>query len=100
MTRRRGKRRPRDIDQPITDLATHPTETVTPKVLAENQRCDVRTIIRMIEEGALVGYKVGREWRVTTESVRAAFKAHRQDITAAALDVPHGTDTGAHPRAS
>jgi hypothetical protein len=63
----------RDIDRPIQHLPTHATETVTPKVLAANQRCDVRTILRMVESGALIGYKVGREWRIVTESARQAF---------------------------
>jgi len=71
--RRRTARRKRDIDQPITDLSTHPTETVTPAVLAAHQRCDARTIIRMIECQTLVGYKVGREWRVLTASAREMF---------------------------
>lgn len=69
----------RDIDRPIQDLATHPTETVTPKVLANYPPvcCDVRTILRMVDAGSLVGYKVGREWRITVASAREAFPVER-----------------------
>lgn len=73
--RRRTKRRLRDIDRPIVDLATHPTPAVTPAVLAAYGPidCDERTIIKMAQAGALVGYKVGREWRITVLSARRAF---------------------------
>ena len=84
--RRKTTRRLRHIDQPIVDLDTHPVETVTPKVLATCPRvcCDVRTIIRMIESGALVGYKVGREWRITTASARARNRRRRYRPTSTA----------------
>lgn len=70
---RKTQRRLRDIDAPILDLGSHPTETVTPKVMAAHERCDVRTILRMVEQGALVGYRVGREWRISVASARAVF---------------------------
>lgn len=75
MSRRKGPRRVRDIDRPIENLATHPTETVTPKVLADQQRCDRRTIMKLVEAGKLDGYRVGREWRITIASARKTFAA-------------------------
>jgi len=71
-------RRHRRIDQPIEDLATHPHPLMTVKVLAEFLECSERTITRMLEGGSLPGDKVGREWRMPTAGIRAAFPALAQ----------------------
>lgn len=73
MPRRKTKRALRDIDQPIACLSTHESPLITPKVLAAYLRCDVRTVLRMIEARAIRGFQVGREWRIHTESARRAF---------------------------
>lgn len=66
-------RRHRRIDQPIADLATHPPLFVTVNVLAEYLEVERDTIVRMITAGSLFAYKVGREWRIPTQSAQAAF---------------------------
>lgn len=77
------RRLARDIDMPIVDLATHPSREVTLKVLAAYLQCDPRTLIRMMtdREQSLVGYKVGREWRIPTSEARAAFPVKQQVTT-------------------
>jgi excisionase family DNA binding protein len=69
------RRRPREVDRPIEDLGTHSAREVTVRVLAHHLECDPRTIVRMIAERTLAAYKVGREWRVVTESARQAFRS-------------------------
>lgn len=63
----------RSCDQPIVDLATHPARDVTLKVLAAWLECDRRTLVDMLTGGQLLGYRVGREWRIVTASAREMF---------------------------
>ena len=60
-------------DRPITSLATHTAEFVTVKALAAHLQCDRRTVMKMIEAGALPVVKVGRSYRIATEDARRAF---------------------------
>jgi excisionase family DNA binding protein len=55
------------------DLAAHRRPFVTANAVADYLDVDPRTIVRMIKEGALIGVKVGRAWRIPTEKARAAF---------------------------
>lgn len=55
------------------DLAAHRRPFVTATAVADYLDVDPRTIVRMIKEGALIGVKVGRAWRIPTEKARAAF---------------------------
>jgi excisionase family DNA binding protein len=61
------------------DLAGHQRPFVSVAALADYLDTERRTIIRMIATGALQGVKVGREWRVTTESARQAFHVQHHD---------------------
>lgn len=70
MTRRRLSRL---IDQPISDLAAHEARAVTVHVLAAYLEVDERTVTRLINAGTLYAYKVGREWHISTASIRRAF---------------------------
>src|SRR5688500_5726210 len=69
------RRRHRVIDQPIQDLATHQVSYVTVSVLAEYLHVERDTIVKMIRLQSLFAIKVGREWRIPTESARKAFPA-------------------------
>ena len=66
-------RRARAIDQPIVDLATHPTAHVTVPVVCQYLEADARKVLRMIDAGALPAVKVGREWRILTAGLRQAL---------------------------
>lgn len=74
-------------DQPATraafDLATTTRQVVTPEQVAADPRvdCHVRTIIRMLIDGSLHGYKVGKRWKIPVDAAREAFH------------VPRGTST-------
>lgn len=59
--------------RPITNLATDERAYVTPPELATYLHCDARTILRMIESGALPAVRVGRNWRVRTAVARQTF---------------------------
>lgn len=60
------------------DLATHPKHYVRVPDLADYVSVERRSIIRMIASGALVAVKVGRAWRVDTESARRAFHVQQR----------------------
>lgn len=55
------------------DLATYRRPYVTASALAAYLDCDVRTIVRMITDGALDAVKVGRGWRIPTDAAREKF---------------------------
>lgn len=74
-------RRPRVVDRPIIDLATHEPHEVTLKVLADYAEVDRRTIVRMILSGKLKAHQVGREWRIVTDDARAAFHVEQPVAT-------------------
>lgn len=63
------------------DLATHPKAYVHVKPLARSQDCDPRRILRMIQQGSLYAYRVGREWRIPIEDACRAFHVQRLEIT-------------------
>ena len=65
---------------PITNLASCEYHFATPKELAACERCDVRTILRMIAAGSLYAYKVGRRWRIPIEEARKAFPQSRSPV--------------------
>lgn len=85
------RRRPRLVDRPIVDLATHEPHEVTLKVLATYAEVDRRTIVRMIRAGTLKAHQVGREWRITTEDARRAFHVEQPLETT----TDHATETEA-----
>lgn len=58
---------------PLVNLSAHDYPFVTPPELAEYLACDRRTILRMIENGALKAYRVGRNWRIATSEALRAF---------------------------
>lgn len=62
---------------PLEDLARHTFPWVSAPELAEHLQCDHRTILRMIEAGALDAYRVGRCWRIPTDDARRAFHVER-----------------------
>lgn len=47
--------------------------SVSPPVLAAFVGCDRRTIVRMITDGTLLAFKVGRTWRIPVGEARRAF---------------------------
>jgi excisionase family DNA binding protein len=63
---------------PLDDLMTFPYKDVSPVELADYLRCDARTIIRMIQTGALFAYRVGRKFRIPIEEARRAFPPTRE----------------------
>lgn len=63
---------------PLFSLATHEYPWVSPPELADYLKCDRRSILRMIELGAIKGaYRVGRCWRIPTAIARATFPVER-----------------------
>lgn len=54
-------------------LAEHTRHWVAPSELARYEGCDKRTILRMIEQGAIAAYRCGRHWRIPLEAARHAF---------------------------
>jgi excisionase family DNA binding protein len=50
---------------------------VTPATLAGYLSVHERTIMRMIDAGALHAFKVGREWRIPTDEARRVFPVER-----------------------
>jgi excisionase family DNA binding protein len=56
---------------------TWPLRSVTPPVLAEFVGCDRRTIVRMIEAGSVIAFRVGRTWRIPVSEARRAFPVQR-----------------------
>lgn len=65
---------------PLRDLATHDFPWVSPPELADYLRCDRRSIVRMLELGAIKGaYRVGRCWRIPTAVARETF--HREQTS-------------------
>lgn len=71
------RRRHRLIDQPIHDLATHPSKQITVQVLAEYLEVERDTVARMIRSGSLFAYKAGKEWRIPIDAARDAFPKYR-----------------------
>lgn len=63
----------RSVDRAIVDLATHQSREVTAIVLARYLECDPRTVTRIINDGTISAFKVGREWRIPIEEIRRAF---------------------------
>lgn len=61
----------------LVDLGTHPVSFVTVADLAVYLLVDARTILRMIEDGALHAVKVGRVWRIPIDEARRAFPVER-----------------------
>lgn len=57
----------------LVNLADHPWPYVTPPELATYLQCDRRTILRMIANGALAAYRVGRNFRIPTTEARRVF---------------------------
>lgn len=74
----------RSLDRPIHNLATHDSEFVTVKVLADYLECDERKVIRMLDAGSFDYVRTGREYRIFTSSIRQR------------LTVPHTTTTSNH----
>jgi excisionase family DNA binding protein len=62
---------------PLVNLTTHPYPWVSPPELAAYLQCDRRTIGRMIEQGSLHAYRVGRTWRIPIAEARRAFPVER-----------------------
>lgn len=62
----------------FVDLATYRGAHLTVSALAAWLECDTRTVIRMIQAKTLTAVKVGREWRIPTESARVAFHVQAQ----------------------
>jgi len=63
----------REEQRALFDLATHRRPFATAGELAGYLGVHRRTIVRMIETGALDGVKVGRQWRIPTEAARSTF---------------------------
>lgn len=59
--------------QRFVSFDTFPYAYMTPPEIAGAVKCDARTILRMIDNGSLHGYRVGRNWRVLVAEVRRAF---------------------------
>lgn len=67
---------------PLTDLATHAFAYVTPPELAAYLECDARTIRRMIDDGALLAIRVGRDWRIPISEARLKFHVEPEEMNA------------------
>lgn len=48
----------------------------TPEELAERWRCSAVTVYRLLNDGRLAGFRVGRAWRVPEEAVRQYENPH------------------------
>lgn len=59
------------------NLATFTGAHVSVADLADWLEVERRTVIKMIEVGALHGFKVGRQWRVPTAAARTAFPSQQ-----------------------
>lgn len=62
---------------PLRDLTSHPVSFVTVADLAAYLLVDARTVLRMIDDGALHAVKVGRVWRIPLDEARRAFPVER-----------------------
>ncbi|MDP1570351.1 MAG: helix-turn-helix domain-containing protein [Vicinamibacterales bacterium] len=62
---------------PLVDLSSHPVSFVTVTDLATYLLVDERTILRMIEDGALHAVRVGRVWRIPLDEAQRVFPVER-----------------------
>lgn len=55
------------------------TEIYTIEQLQKILKLSERTILRLLKEGKLTGFKAGREWRFQESDINAYIQAQRQD---------------------
>lgn len=47
----------------------------TPQELADLWKCNISTVYDLLRRGKLVGFKLGRDWRITDEAVQTYEQA-------------------------
>jgi excisionase family DNA binding protein len=63
------------------------TEIYTLEQLQQILKLSDRTIFRLLKEGKLSGFKVGREWRFQESDINAYIQAQREEAQKARLQV-------------
>ncbi len=63
------------------------TEIYTIEQLQQILKLSDRTIFRLLKEGKLSGFKVGREWRFQELDINAYIQAQREEAQRARLQV-------------
>lgn len=63
------------------------TEIYTIEQLQQILKLSDRTIFRLLKEGKLSGFKVGREWRFQESDINAYIQAQREEAQRARLQV-------------
>jgi excisionase family DNA binding protein len=61
------------------------TEIYTLEQLQQILKLSDRTIFRLLKEGKLSGFKVGREWRFQESDINAYIQAQREEAQKARL---------------
>jgi len=56
-------------------------ETYTIEQLQKMLKLSDRTIFRLLKDGKITGFKVGREWRFQEADIEAYIQAQRQEAT-------------------
>lgn len=55
-----------------------PTRWLTIRDIEELLQFDERTVRRWIKSGDLAAYKLGRQWRISTQDLETFLQTHRQ----------------------
>ncbi len=63
------------------------TEIYTIEQLQQILKLSDRTIFRLLKEGKLSGFKLGREWRFQESDINAYIQAQREEAQRARLQV-------------
>jgi excisionase family DNA binding protein len=63
------------------------TEIYTIEQLQQILKLSDRTIFRLLKEGKLSGFKVGREWRFQESDINAYIQAQRKEAQRSRLQV-------------
>ncbi len=63
------------------------TEIYTIEQLQQILKLSDRTIFRLLKEGKLSGFKLGREWRFQKSDINAYIQAQREEAQRARLQV-------------
>jgi excisionase family DNA binding protein len=56
------------------------SEIYTIEQLQKILKLSERTILRLLKDGKLTGFKVGREWRFQESDINAYIQAQRQEV--------------------
>lgn len=62
----------------------------TPETLAERWQCSKFTVYELLKKGALRGFKLGRDWRIT-DAARRAYEENPMNAVADTYRIKNGT---------